>query len=228
MPLARIGGRVLLFVHIPKTGGTSVEAYLRAKGAVALHGQGAGWSRLPLQHLHREAWTEVAPAGFWDAGFAILRDPKARLISEFRMRAEPLSPKLRPLGWLRAARNRLEGRPTYGLRLENRIEFLDFDAWVPRVFEATRRDPLHRSNHLRPQADFVDPALTLFRFEDGLDPVFRWIDAIAGTPPAPGPFHERRSEPIPVACAPGTDRAIRDFYAEDYALIARTWAGAPE
>lgn len=223
MPLARIGGRVLLFVHIPKTGGTSIEAYMRAQGAVALHGQAAAWSRVPLQHLHREAWREATPPGFWDAGFAVLRDPKARLISEFRMRAEPLSPKLRPLGWLRAARNRAAGRPTYGVRLEGRIEFLDFDGWVERAFAATRRDPMFRSNHLRPQADFVDDTLTLFRFEDGLEPVFRWIDAAAGAPPAPGPFHERRSDPIPVTCSAATDAAIRAFYAADYALIARAF-----
>ena len=33
------------------------------------------------------------------------------------MRAEPLSPKFRPLGWLRAARNRAAGRPTYAVRV---------------------------------------------------------------------------------------------------------------
>ncbi len=220
MPLARVGGTMLFFVHIPKTGGTSVEAYLRAKGAtLALHGQGEGWSRVPLQHLHRAAYAEIAPPGAYDHGFAILRDPKARLISEFRMRAEPLSPKLRPLGWLRVARNRVAGRPTYGVRVDRRIEFLDFDGWVARMLDAVRSDPWLRSNHIRPQAEFVDPGHRLFRLEAGLEQAFRWIDAVTGTPAAAGDFHERRSEPVPVACSAATEARIRDFYRADYALL---------
>jgi hypothetical protein len=221
MPLARIGATTLFFVHVPKTGGTSVEAYLRAKGAtLALHGQGKGWARVPVQHLHREAWAEIVPPGAYDAGFAVLRDPKARLVSEFRMRAEPLRPKLRPLGLARLARNRVAGRPTYLARVDGKAEYLDFDGWATRILAVYARDPWTLSNHIRPQAAFIDPRHRLFRLEDGLDRVFRWIDATTGTPQTPGLFHERRSEPIPVACAPATEALIRDTYAEDYALLA--------
>lgn len=219
MPLARIGGTVLFFVHIPKTGGTSVEAYLRAKGPVALHGTRADWSRCTPQHIHRELYAELAPPAFYDHGFAILRDPKARLISEFRMRVEPIRPKFRPMGWARMARNRAKGLPTYAVRIGRKVEFLDFDAWVERIFDAQRRDPYVKDNHIRPQVEFVDPAHRLFRLEAGLDPVFRWIDAVTGTPPAPGTFHERRSALVDVPCSPGTEARIREFYAADYALI---------
>lgn len=221
MPLARIAGSVLFFVHVPKTGGTSVEAYLRAKGAtLALHGQAAEWSRAPLQHLHRAAYAEAVPPGCYDHGFAIVRDPMARLVSEFRMRAEPMAAKLRPVGWLSAARNRARGRATWGLRIDRRLEFHDFDGWVARVLDAAARDPWLLSNHVRPQAEFVDPAHRLFRFEDGLAPVFRWIDATTGTPPAEGGFHERRSPPIEVVWSAETEARARAFYAADYALLA--------
>jgi len=221
MPLARIGDVVLFFVHIPKTGGSSIEAYLRAKGALALEGSRRyGWSRTTPQHLHREIYAEWVPPEFYDHGFAVLRDPKARLMSEFRMRAGPVGAKLRPIGWVRMARNRAAGRPTYAVRVRKRREVLDFDAWVPRVFAECGRDPFYKDNHIRPQRDFVDPAHRLFRFEHGLDPVFRWIDAVSGTPPVPGAFHEKRSAPLAITCSSSTDRAIRDFYAEDYAMIA--------
>lgn len=221
MPLARIGATTLFFVHVPKTGGTSVEAYLRAKGAaLALYGQARDWARVPVQHLHREAWAEIVPPGAYDAGFAVLRDPKARLISEFRMRVEPLRAKLRPLGLARMARNRVAGRPTYLVRVGKRAEYLDFDGWAARVLADYARDPWTLSNHIRPQAAFVDPRHRLFRLEDGLDAVFRWIDAATGTSQTPGLFHERRSEPIPVACSPETEARIREAYAEDYALLA--------
>lgn len=220
MPLARIAGKLLFFVHVPKTGGTSIEAYMRAKGSVALAGtRRHGWSRTTPQHVQREIYQDLVPPDFYDHGFVVLRDPKARLLSEFRMRVEPLRPKLRPLGWWRIARNRARGVQTYAARLGARLEFLDFDTWVERSFAEYRRDSYYKDNHIRPQHEFVDPGHRIFRFEAGLDPVFRWIDEVTGTPPAEGSFFERRSAPLAIACSERTDRLIRDFYREDYALI---------
>jgi hypothetical protein len=227
LPLARIGGTLLFFVHVPKTGGTSIEAYMRAKGSVALAGtRRHGWSRTTPQHIHRDIYAEMVPPDFYDHGFAVVRDPKARLFSEFRMRAEPLRPKLRPLGLMRVAWNRSRGVPTYGVRLGSRLEYLDFDAWVAKSFAAFRKDPYCKDNHIRPQHQFIDPGHRLFRFEDGLDPVFRWIDEVTATPPVPGTFHERRSSPVAFTCGEATDRLIREFYREDYALLDELDAGS--
>jgi hypothetical protein len=112
------------------------------------------------------------------------------------------------------------------VRVDRRVEFLDFDGWTARVLAEARRDPWLRSNHFRPQHEFAAPEHRLFRLEDGLDAVFRWIDAETGTPPVDGVFHERRSEPVPVSCSAETERAIRAFYAADYALIDTLAAGA--
>jgi hypothetical protein len=218
MPLARVGGVTLFFAHIPKTGGTSVEGYLRRKGPLMLHG-GAAWARAPLQHLHRAAWEDILPSGAWDHGFVVLRDPLDRLVSEFRMRAEPMRMKLRPLGAIRAARNRLAGRSTYAVRVGGRVELLGFDDWVDRIFAEYGRDPWIASNHIRPQHEFVGDGLHLFRLEDGLDRVFRWIDQVTGTPAVEGGFHERRSQALPVTVSPETAARVRDFYREDYVLL---------
>lgn len=220
MPLARIGDTLLFFVHIPKTGGTSIETYLRAKGSVALAGSRRGWSKISLQHLHRTLYEELVPRDFYSRAFAVIREPKARLMSEFRMRATPFRAKFRPLGLLQAARLRAQGRPVYAVRVRGRIEYLDFDGWVRRVFREYRRDPFFKDNHIRPQNEFVEPGQRLFLFEEGLEPVFRWIDTETGTPAVPGSFHARRSEPIPLTCSEHTDAMIRDFYREDFRLIA--------
>lgn len=222
MPLARIGDRIIFFVHVPKTGGTSIEAYLRAKGALALAGtRRHGWSRTTPQHMHREIFAEMVPHGFYDQGFVVLRDPKARLLSEFRMRAEPLRPKLRPIGLARVAWKRMQGVRSWGVRVGNRLEFLDFDSWVARSLAEAGRDAFYKDNHFRPQHEFVDPGHRIFRFEDGLARVFRWIDAFTGTAPAEGSFHERRSSALEIDCSPATDALIRDFYRQDYALLAK-------
>ncbi len=222
MPLARIGDRLIFFVHVPKTGGTSVEAYLRAKGGLALAGtRRHGWSRTTPQHIHREIFAEMVPPGFYDHGFTILRDPKSRLVSEFCMRAEPLRLKLRPFGLARAAWKRMRGIRSYGVRIGNRLEFLDFDGWVARSFAEFRKDPFYKDNHFRPQHEFVADGHRVFLFEDGLEPVFRWIDTVTGTRPVDGAFHERRSAPMAIDCSAATDTLIREFYREDYALISR-------
>ncbi len=226
MPLARIADTLIFFVHVPKTGGTSVEAYLRAKGGLALSGaRGHGWSRTTPQHMHRAVHAEMVPPGFYDHGFAVLRDPRARLFSEFRMRVEPMRAKLRPLGWMRAAARRARGIPSYGARVGRRLEIIDFDTWVARSFAEYRKDPFYKDNHFRPQHEFIDPGLRLFLFEEGLDPVFRWIDEVTGTLGAAGEFHERRSDDIPITCSAETDALIRDLYREDYDLIDAVKAG---
>lgn len=219
MPLARVGNTLLYHVHIPKTGGTSIERYLRTKGPLGLSGERLGWSRTTPQHIHRDIHETLLPPGLYDHAFAVIRNPKARLFSEFRMRAEPFRPKLRPAGWARLARYRARGRRAYGLRIRRRIEYYDFDDWVGRVFAEYRADPFYKDNHIRPQAQFVSPGIRLFRFEAGLEPVFRWIDTVTGTPASPGAFHERRSTALDFTCSAETEARIRDFYQEDYALL---------
>lgn len=150
MPLARVGNTLLYHVHIPKTGGTSIERYLRTKGPLGLSGERLGWSRTTPQHIDRDIHETLLPPGLYDHAFAVIRNPKARLFSEFRMRAEPFRPKLRPAGWARLARYRARGRRAYGLRIRRRIEYYDFDDWVGRVFAEYRADPFYKDNHIPP------------------------------------------------------------------------------
>ncbi|MEM6391156.1 MAG: hypothetical protein AAF825_15040, partial [Pseudomonadota bacterium] len=82
MPLARIGDKILFFAHIPKTGGTTVEAYLAKKGAIALRSKNRfGWAATSPQHMHAEVHIPFVPDAFFDVSFAVLRDPINRLRS---------------------------------------------------------------------------------------------------------------------------------------------------
>lgn len=195
MPLAKLGQTLVFFAHIPKTGGTSVETYLRAKGQVTMHSATElDWLPCSPQHMHGALFEALVEPGFCDHSFAMLRDPVERMISEYRHRAK------------RAA--------------DRGKHVASFDEWAPRVLKLSRNRPYLYDNHLRPQAEFVTSGMRLFRLEDGLDPVYDWIDTLGGDPCAPSRAWKRNLSHVAVEMTPETEAFIRDFYAVDYALLA--------
>ncbi len=190
MPLARIADKILYFAHIPKTGGSSVEAYLDAKGPVALRfRRRLGWSATTAQHMDARVHTKLVPDGFFDESFAVLRDPMARMLSEYRYRLD-----------------RFEGQRS-------------FDDWVRAAFDAYRRDGDVYDNHIRPQAEFLRPGMVLFRLEMGLEPVFDWIDTVTGTEAASREIWEKRSAAAKVDVTDAIRDEITAFYAADFAVL---------
>ena len=220
MPLARINNRILYFAHIPKTGGTTVEEYLFAKGSVALFlDHEWDWSRTTPQHMQRSVYSCLVPSDFYDFGFTLVRDPLKRLISEFRMRSKPQRRTFNPMNRIRMAKSRFTGQKCYAFEIGKRIVFLDFNDWVDRAFREYQKDPYFRDNHIRPQHEFVDPSHKVFLLEDGIEQVFRWIDQVTDTAPLEGEFDKGRSGNKQYKCTDETLAKVREFYKDDYALI---------
>lgn len=204
MPLLDTGRVRIFFAHIPKTGGTSVEAYLRRKGRVTMIAD----RQRPLpgepvtpQHYHRELYRDQLPPGAVDASFAILRDPLARLVSEYRFRHRKRA------GWYA-----LDPRFHLGWRLVKigrDYRLLTFAQWVEAVLDGARADPCLNDNHIRPQVDFLCKGMTLFRFEDGLAPVFDWIDAMTDGRRDARDHHAKRSTLIMPSARPCARRPCR-------------------
>lgn len=89
MPLLEAGQRRIFFAHIPKTGGTSVEAYMATKGRLSMTSpdeRPAPGEPVTAQHYHRDLYLPKLADTPVDAFFAILRDPVDRMVSEYRFR----------------------------------------------------------------------------------------------------------------------------------------------
>lgn len=216
MPISKINGKLLHFVHIPKTGGSSITSYLRAKGPVALYSrEQIEWSKSTPQHVEAATQSVLLPEGFCDHRFYILRDPFERLLSEYRYRAtrrnqaadlpDQISPgdKLTvELDW---------GKDFYGT----------FDEWVRIVFSGQAIDPYLCDNHIRPQNEFAHPNSKIFLFEDGLDQVLDWIDQVTQTDRAIVSLDRNSSSKFSIQMLEDTRELITRFYHEDFSMIQR-------
>ncbi|WP_084101358.1 sulfotransferase family 2 domain-containing protein [Demequina sp. NBRC 110051] len=149
MPIFRRDGVSVLFAHIPKTGGSSIDDAFRAEGwSVDLHdGKGGRGSlnqlrRCSPQHQHGALLEATLHLDRFDAIFSFVRDPLQRLLSEFVWRA------------------RTGDQPDLtGAAVEQ---------WVSENLARTATNPYWFDNHLRPQHEFLVAGGHVLRFEDGL------------------------------------------------------------
>lgn len=150
MPFIRHGSKTILFIHIPKTGGTSIEHWLASQGPISFHhsGKPSPAMRVTPQHLRYWDLRNLFAPGFFDYGFAVVRNPFRRMESEYRMRMLAI-----------------KGDPATTRRI------IPFPLWLHAAIEEYRKNPFYLDNHLRPQIDFTSRHIEVFRYEDGLNRV---------------------------------------------------------
>lgn len=201
MPVFTKDGRAVLFIHVPKTGGTALEKhFVRAGWEMSYHDGRMGkgelnhYRRCTPQHMHGSMLQEHFLLGRFDAVFAVVRDPIARFRSEFAMRN----------------------------RHEMTTSAAAVERWAAETFDRYASNPFVHDNHIRPQAEFVVPETTVFRFEQGLDAVARELNERFGLDLAEKVSRVRTSERasgVPsraVELTPGLESRLLDFYAEDF------------
>jgi hypothetical protein len=157
MPVYERGGRRVLFVHVPKTGGTSIEAAFRRAGFEESYRSKSFTSRgCRPQHLTAADLVEEFPGLPFDYVFAVVRDPAARLGSE-RV-------------W-RAGHHAKQGKP-----------IPDYESFATTWLDRYDADPTAGDNHFRPQVEFLLPQMEVFRFEDGIERIMAQVGAEVGAP----------------------------------------------
>lgn len=207
MPSLSLNGRLIYFAHCPKAGGTSVERFMVERWGPAVGHLGWGWDRrwarrgerpgeIPCspQHLVWEDAQRVLPRAP-DHVFALVRDPVARMVSEFEyQRAGRLTGPF--------------GRP---------LRHLGFSAWLRVMFAMADRNPYTHDNHFRPQVAFLPQGdVTLFRLEDGIAPVLDWLCATLGEPPPQDAPHVLKSAAARAVPSEADRALIARRFAADY------------
>lgn len=197
--------RRFCFVHIPKTGGTTItaayEPHMRFDDVV-LGGTLLG-EQLQAQYrqrfgLHKHSGARAiiqaaGPEAFGAAfSFALLRHPVDRMVSLYR--------------WLR-------GMPGDRHPLHQPAASLDFDAFVP----VARPHFTSQAAHVK--SDGRIAVTRLYRFED-LSLAWAEVSRRLGIETQLGHSNASRSEPIQVSAA--ARAAIEAAYAEDLALYNAT------
>ena len=194
MPLLICNGKAIFFAHVPKTGGSSVEDYLfRRFGPLSIHEPAkADTVRqrdvvVAATHLSASDLRRLLPP-WLDYSFAFVRDPVARIISEYRFQ----------VGASQASR-------------------LGFSTWLRVMLAAAARDPRIYENHIRPQADLVPADAEVFRLEDGFASIVSRLDAVTGTTaPEVEMRHLLKRDKAPLVLRRQDVARIVDYYRIDY------------
>ena len=134
----------ILYIHVPKTGGTFIEKALLGNGFDMTYHDGSHrsgrFNRILFcspQHMHTEVLETIFDLSQFDYIFMTVREPLSRVISEFRMRREGESD--------------------------------DINEWFKKKMRAYRRNPYVNDNHIRPQSEFYVKGASVFRQDDRYD-----------------------------------------------------------
>jgi hypothetical protein len=190
MPVFTKNGIRGLFIHIPKTGGSSVEVFFSGRGwEVSYLDQSSLDSResanfvrrVSPQHLHAKITLEMFRVERFDFVFSIVRDPGTRIKSEYAMRHPD--------------------------RIDSSSVQEEFAAWLRLAEAEYKRDPMCMDNHIRPQVDFLFPEVEVIRLEEGLSRVVEIEEEFSSGLSSPNPSNNHNIIPFENA----SWRSSRDF-----------------
>ena len=170
MPYIEHDGKRILFVHIPKTGGTSIESWMNSISPLRLYNPiPPRGLRLTPQHLRMADIDAMFGANYFDFVFTIIRDPYKRIESEFKMRTDRSVDVIAQKGL--------------------------FKPWLDDVLNIAESDPFFLDGHLIPQWEYLTESCTIYRFEDGIGSIIKDVAEKTGFPlPDETPHHQDSSD----------------------------------
>lgn len=198
MPIFRKDDTTVLFIHVPKAGGTSIEnLFIKSGWEVALLDRARKGTfnpnrRCSPQHMDAVSLRSRLRLETFDLIFMTVREPLSRFRSELVMRNRTLTEP-----WNETAAQ-----------------------WADSAVKKYHQDPYTFDNHLRPQHEFYLPAAHVFRLEAGLEQAVATLRGEHGLNLEPEPPHavSRHGSMPGSAVQLPTDLRTRllDMYREDY------------
>ncbi len=197
----------ILFLHVPKCGGGSVEKFFRDNGFIeelrCIDHRLRSYRCSP-QHWHAELLAPLINVDSFDYIFSVVRNPIHRLVSEYKWKvAHP---------WASAG----------------------IDDWYIRCRDAYKENQYIFDNHFRPQVEFLLPSAKVFLLENGLQFFVETISASLGIEfdisvisNQKDCAHDRRTDGNPelsrrlIDCCPSekTRRLIYKDYRKDFEFL---------
>jgi hypothetical protein len=193
VPILDAANKRILYIHVPKTGGSSVERMLSTLGRLTFT-QPTASSRFPCtpQHWHGEVLKNLFGDGAeFSSVFMTVRHPFTRLESEYRYRVGHYS----------------------------RLSFLipSFGRWVRNAFKSYEKNPYVYGNHIRPQVAFDVFNPTVFKLEDGLQAVPQHLVKLLGLSTVPEIQHlNETSKQRRFGWSDRLEKQVRQFYQQDF------------
>ncbi|CAO4133396.1 hypothetical protein OFEAOIEE_LOCUS1123 [Methylorubrum extorquens] len=197
MPFVEYNGKKILFVHIPKTGGGSVETWLETLGTVRLLTVGSPNAlKCTPQHFRMSDIRDVFGDGYFDYIFMTVRNPYDRVMSEYKMHA-----LLSGSGFWKA--------------------WPSFSHWLEHNLNLAHQNPYHLDNHLRPQWEFSGTGIKVFKFEEGMESILNRVAADIGAPtPVVAPhIHSTGAENINASFDVVDRIRMASFYEKDFDIF---------
>ncbi|WP_273347006.1 sulfotransferase family 2 domain-containing protein [Alteromonas australica] len=197
MPLYLNEKQAVLFLHIPKTAGTTIETWLENSGKfeqLLFSQKKPDDLNVTPQHLGYDTLAKLThgikrPIEY---KFAIVRNPFDRLVSEFFYRTK-----------------------LNNINLGNSPEDL-FSSWVVHNLTKYKRNKSIFDNHLRPQSYYVDKDVQIFKFEDGIQNIINTIGKALEIDVNGQIEAKKVSEKKEVVWDKSSVRLVLETYAEDF------------
>lgn len=191
MPIIEKGNTRILFVHIPKNGGTTIERWLGKTARLMFYDEyPPPIYRVSPQHLPVSILKRLFGDGWWHYSFALIRNPYARAESEYFYRIKMGD----------------KGLP-------------DFSSWLIENINSTKENPFHMDNHFQTQTYFIDKSVEIYRLEDGLDSIVSKISAMLGIPGPSSNSKDNLSEKSEVIWSGQAVEIFNSFYGADFSLF---------
>lgn len=204
MPVFRRGNTSILFVHVPKTGGTTIEKMFSESGYRTLYHDSKVGRRSPNwlrrcspQHMHAAMLQQQFRLDRFDLTFMMVRDPLARFRSEYAMR------NLKDL----------------------KTDAASVERWASRVLADYRKNDFVHDNHLRPQSEFYLPGCHVYQLEQGMDHIVNDLNLLLDLglgPDIPQAMDRKLATGVAsgeVELSPRLEKRLRRFYKSDFSAF---------